>query len=90
MTLTRHDEWTAGTWIHFRDMGVPEGMKTRVFQVYDSTGTLLGAVRWFGRWRCYAFYPHGETVYEPTCLREIAEFCAEETRRHREAKKARA
>jgi len=51
-------------------------------------GASLGEVRWFGRWRCYAFYPFAGTIYERKCLRDIADFCEKETQRHRERKTA--
>lgn len=44
---------------------------------------VLGEVKWFGRWRCYSFFPKESTVYERTCLRDIALFCEVETSRHR-------
>jgi hypothetical protein len=49
---------------------------------------MLGEVRWFGRWRCYAFYPEPDTLYERQCLRDIADFCEARTREHRESKVA--
>ena len=46
---------------------------------------VLGQVRWFGRWRKYAFYPYPETIYEQDCLRQIAAFVETETKLHRRA-----
>lgn len=87
-TLTRHsDEWTQGTWIHFRNLGPADGQVTNRYDVVTNENVRLGEVKWFGRWRCYAFAPLGCTVYEPTCLREIAAFCEVETQRRREAKR---
>lgn len=64
---------------------------TRVTDVYDvfSTrqGTKLGVIKWYGQWRQYAFFPAGSTIWNPDCLREVADKCAELTREHREAKK---
>lgn len=42
----------------------------------------LGCVKWFGRWRTYAFFPEPFTVFEKVCLLEIAEFCEARTREH--------
>lgn len=78
-----------GQWIQFVDEGVPR--KTHVYRVEtladfveaESERVILGTVKWFGRWRGYAFFPGMQTVYEPTCLREIADFCADVTTAHR-------
>lgn len=43
----------------------------------------LGHVGWYGRWRRYAFQPEPNTVYEPTCLRDIAAFCDWATAEHK-------
>ena len=43
----------------------------------------LGFVSWFGRWRCYAFFPNPGTAFEKVCLREIAGFCERKTEDHR-------
>lgn len=64
----------------------PSG-KTQIWRVRTKGGgMLLGEVRWFGRWRCYAFYPSSGTIYERTCLRDLAAFCEAETQKHRKAK----
>ena len=62
----------------------PSG-KTKTWQVRpkDTFDEPLGFVRWFGRWRCYSFYPVSGTVFERKCLRDIADFCERETRIHR-------
>jgi hypothetical protein len=46
-------------------------------------GATLGKVKWFGRWRKYAFFAEADTVFEQVCLRDIANFCETETKRHR-------
>jgi hypothetical protein len=58
--------------------------KTNIWQVRNvQSGVDLGLVRWFGRWRQYAFFPDAELVFEKSCLRRIAEFCEHATDRHR-------
>jgi hypothetical protein len=59
------------------------GLKTRRWAVLTQEGAPLGAVRWFSRWRCYAFYPEPGTIYERQCLRDLADFCEEQTQMHR-------
>lgn len=40
----------------------------------------IGNVSWHGAWRCYCFFPHAGTVFERTCLRDIADFCEAQTK----------
>jgi len=37
-------------------------------------GDFLGDIKWFNKWRSYAFFPEEETIYEDDCLVEIADF----------------
>jgi hypothetical protein len=72
--------------IRFSDSRPSKSGKTKIWLVvskYDISD-FLGEIRWFGRWRCYAFYPMPTTVFEKTCLRDIANFCEEQTRLHKE------
>jgi len=50
-------------------------------------GELLGEVKWFGRWRGYAFFPLRDTIYEHRCLRDIADFVETQTKAHRAKKR---
>jgi hypothetical protein len=95
--LKRKDEhWTQGTYINFRNLGTMNGStgyqrKTNIYEVLEKGGGLtarLGEIRWFGRWRKYAFYPADATIYEETCMRDIAQFIEEETKARRAKKKA--
>jgi hypothetical protein len=59
--------------------------KTLVWRVenkYD--GVLLGIIAWFCKWRCYGFFVAPDTVFEKTCLRDIANFCENKTKEHKE------
>lgn len=63
--------------------------KTGIWEVFscDSVGkqaevTSLGAIKWFGRWRRYCFFPGSNTVFDTGCLEEIANFCDTKTRLH--------
>ena len=42
-------------------------------------GGVLGWVRWWASWRCYAFFPEPAALFEPTCLKDIAAFLANKT-----------
>lgn len=52
------------------------GKKTLVFLVLtkDELPLTLGKIKWFGRWRQYAFFPEAETVFEKKCLADITNF----------------
>ena len=74
-------------WIRFEDLGLSKTGKTRTWAVSAKEGdALLGRVAWFGRWRTYAFFPHDGTIYEPTCLRDIAEFITAQMRARKVAR----
>ena len=76
-------DW-AGTHITFQHLGPRSGNKTSDFYVRNSKDRgVIGTVKWFGRWRKYSFFPEPGTVYEETCLREIAEFCQARTTDHK-------
>jgi len=61
--------------------------KTKVWAVLSKDGGQIGTVCWYGPWRKYCFVPMDGTVFEQVCLREIAQFCENATRQHREDKK---
>jgi len=62
--------------------GPSDSGKTEVWSVVsqktgDVDGDVLGQVKWFGRWRQYAFFPEGQTIYSKGCLDDIAKFVAD-------------
>lgn len=74
-------------WIKFLEG--PQLPKTRTWTVVTlDEREVLGQIRWFGRWRKYAFFPERETVFEQDCLRRIASFCEEQTAAQRAARSA--
>ena len=77
--------WIA-TYIDFAFVEKSPSGKTDIWRVADKSGFQLGLIAWFSRWRKYSFYPSGHTVYEQTCLREIAEFIDERMAERRKAK----
>jgi len=76
-------------WIRFDVFGTTG--KTTLWKVVTKDGTeVLGEIRWFPRWRCYAFFSTVPCcVLEKQCLRDISDFCEEETNKHRAAAKVR-
>ena len=66
-------EAPSSRWLRFADV-TPDGAKTQRIEVWSIHGAILGTIRWFGRWRQYAFFPADGTIFNPECLRDI---CAE-------------
>ena len=65
-------------WIRFELSGATATAKTQMWNVVAKDGNLvIGRIRWFGRWRKYAFFPANNTVFETTCLNDIAAFLKE-------------
>ena len=78
----------AESFIEFRAIGLSDSGKTTIWEVVPNGSgqkwvANLGLIKWFGRWRCYAFFPRTETVFERKCLRDIADFCEARTMEHR-------
>lgn len=49
--------------------------KTWIYEVISKRGTMgLGEVKWFPRWRQYAFFPFSETTFSLGCLSDISKF----------------
>lgn len=68
----------------FRPRPQQKGRKTDIVGVFSqSSGALLGTIRWFGRWRQYTFQPAPVTTFNPECLRVIAAKTEELTKAHR-------
>ena len=61
-----------------------QGKKTATWLVEtrDDKREALGVIKWYGPWRCYAFFPYAQTIFECKCLANIAEFCKTRTQTH--------
>lgn len=73
-----------GTYIKFVEDTPKPKTKTWRVETRDEHGVVLGWVRWFASWRKYSYFPNATTVYEGTCLREIANFCEHHTNLHKQ------
>lgn len=74
-------------YIRFAFINQSDSGKTKIWEVMTVDGqTVLGSVKWFGRWRKYSFAPASDTVFEEQCLRDIADFCQEQTALKRKEK----
>jgi hypothetical protein len=70
-------------WTTYGEPSLSTTGRTLVWPVRTLEGALLGSVKWYGRWRKYAFFPEAGTVFETGCLRDIAGFCEVETMKQR-------
>jgi hypothetical protein len=78
-------------WIKFDKIPWEVGVDrvTDRWQVLTIDGReLLGMVEWYSRWRCYCFAPDPGTIFERWCLRDIADFCEEQTKARKKAQVA--
>lgn len=79
------------SWIRFDEDGKSASGKTSVWTVAtmhdkadsDEQYSGLGAIKWYGAWRRYCFFPLGQTIFEQDCLRDIAAFCEKQTKAQR-------
>lgn len=68
----------------FTYLGIRPKKKTGAWEVRSArTGMRLGNIKWYGPWRQYAFFPDQLTIWNPDCLRALADRCEEETKAHR-------
>ena len=80
-------------WIEFEELGTSKSGKTKIWVVYSKKDEVpfsdlwIGQVKWMSSWRKYAFFPEQDTVYEQDCLRDLAQFCEDQNKAHKEAKK---
>lgn len=52
--------------------------------IVTASDAILGFVSFRGAWRKYVFQPNAATLYDASCLREIAQFTEAETNRWKE------
>lgn len=72
------------SYLIYEDAGFSPSGKTQLWNVLSLTRMKLGRVAWFSRWRKYVFYPESDMLFDSECLWEIAIFCGNKTREHRE------
>lgn len=82
----RKEKKKNGTWIEF--VPLEPKPKTKCWLVLNTQFRCsLGRISWHGPWRKYCFFPEAETVFEQTCLHEIAAFIDAETEAHKQLNK---
>jgi hypothetical protein len=59
--------------------------KTYIWEVHakENPNIFLGEIKWYAKWRKYAFFPVDKCLFEEVCLIEIADFLDEATYRHK-------
>lgn len=70
-------------WLTFRFNHLSSSGKTSVWTVGGEGDNCIGSIDWYGRWRSYVFNPRPETIFEQTCLRDIAQFIEDENKAQR-------
>jgi hypothetical protein len=71
---------SASVFLRFEMLPRPADRKTDTWRVLPALGENdLGTVKFHGAWRKYCFFPVHETLYDPGCLRAIADFCEQAT-----------
>lgn len=68
------------SWIRFDSRGLVEVRADRDLPGHEQSRlATLGEIRWHAPWRRYVFAPDRDRVFDPECLREIADFCDRHT-----------
>jgi len=70
-------------WVNIKEVGKSASGKTIIWDVFSSGEIFLGEIRWFASWRKYVFLPLNGAVFEEDCMRDIANWCEQATRRHK-------
>ncbi len=71
-----------GKYMSLDDISI-EGARTKIWLVHGRSGDFLGDIRWFPRWRQYAFYPHEGTLFNSGCLNDLYDFLVCENVKHK-------
>ena len=70
--------------IVFQQQGTSASGLTKVWWVLNTGGNILGQVSWYAPWRSCWYTTSPNVGLDAACLREIADFCENETRAHKE------
>lgn len=76
-------------WINFVEFAERlEVKKTKIWWVVPKNSTdHIGRISWYGPWRKYCFFTtDNKAVFEWRCLRDIADFCEQQTLAYRKSK----
>jgi hypothetical protein len=48
--------------------------KTKLFTVENTSGSILGHVKWYAPWRKYCLFTDGALIFDAGCLADIQDF----------------
>lgn len=75
------------SYLHFAPYQPEKPRVTKIWLVFNKTapsgGHHLASIQWYAPWRKYTAQFDGQSVFDPTCLREIADFCETQTKEHK-------
>ncbi len=72
------------SYLGFKEVGTSESGKTKRVEVYSTAGGgVLGWIYWLASWRKYIFHPNPGAVFDPGCMREIADHTEVMTKEHK-------
>jgi hypothetical protein len=63
----------ADSYVQIFKSGASKTGRTEIWTVATRPGVPLGEIKWFPRWRQYAFFAHRNTWLSPLCMADIAE-----------------
>jgi hypothetical protein len=79
---------TATSHLSFVETGQSDSGLTHLYDVRSLRGaTSLGQIRWYGPWRRYVFFPRADTLFDASCLTEIADFLHHLMEQRRESRR---
>lgn len=70
------------SYLQFEPHGRSASGKTLIVAVRDRAGSPLGAITWYAPWRKYVFEARPDTVWDASCLRDVAAHCEAMTTAH--------
>jgi hypothetical protein len=84
MSVVKPKIETKGTYIQFVFVGYSKTGKTKIWNVASIEDQFfIGDIRFDAGWWCYILSPYEGTKFKKTWLREIADFCEEQTEKWR-------
>lgn len=72
------------SYLQFTSSGQSASGKTSIWRVLGGGHNLLGEIKWYGPWRRYVFHPIPGTLYDGTCMVEIAQALIDKTAEHKQ------
>jgi hypothetical protein len=61
-------------YLNFEEDDHYDGKTKRIIVVSKRHLNILGAIKWYGAWRQYTFYPESDTIWNKQCLNDILDY----------------